>query len=124
MSAEDPWTSDSLRDCPACGLPTEVVERFTVDSSTRPVEHLKLVCVAGHWVTAPVDSLSVANRQRGEQAGPHPLTLADVSQVVVTTSTQSRVRRTVRRLKQVWEELDHAQRRMFDIQTGGPLTER
>jgi hypothetical protein len=122
MSPEDPWTTDILRDCPACGLPAEVVERFGVDGSPRPVEHLKLVCVAGHWVTAPVDSLALTDHPRED--GSHPLRLANVSELAVGGSARLRPRRLVRRLKRVWKELDYAQRRLFEIQTGVPVTEQ
>ena len=44
-----------LRDCPECGLPAEILDRFMVDGSPHPVEHIKLTCVVGHWFTLPVD---------------------------------------------------------------------
>jgi len=42
-------------DCPSCGLPAQIVDRFTLPGSPRPVEHLKIVCTAGHWLTPPID---------------------------------------------------------------------
>jgi hypothetical protein len=48
---------DSLLDCPVCGLPAEIVARFTLDGSPQPVEHVKLACLGRHWFTLPVDSL-------------------------------------------------------------------
>lgn len=34
------------------------------------------------------------------------------------TTTRSHLRRTVARLKAAWWEMDHAQRRLFEIRTG------
>ena len=34
----------------------------------------------------------------------------------------SRARHTIRRIKHTWAELDYAQRRLFEIQTGIPTT--
>jgi len=42
-------------DCPSCGLPAQIVDRFTLSGSPSPVEHLKIVCTAGHWATLPID---------------------------------------------------------------------
>jgi hypothetical protein len=47
----------ALLDCPLCGLPAEIVARFTLDGSPRPLEHVKIACVGGHWFTLPVDSV-------------------------------------------------------------------
>jgi hypothetical protein len=43
----------SLLDCPECGLPAEITERFTLGGAPGPVEHIKIVCVTGHWFTPP-----------------------------------------------------------------------
>jgi hypothetical protein len=43
----------------------------------------------------------------------------------MTTISKSRSSRIVRRVAQIWAELDHAQRRLLEIQTGIPgLTRR
>lgn len=34
-----------LVDCPECGLPAEVVERFDLASTDGPVPHLRIKCV-------------------------------------------------------------------------------
>jgi hypothetical protein len=66
--------TDPLLNCPTCGLPAEITDRFTLDGAPSPVEHVKLVCVKRHWYTLPVDQLSVAHPQqppalsRGETA--------------------------------------------------------
>jgi len=56
-------TSDALvLDCPSCGLPAQVVDSFTLPGAPEPVEHVKLVCVAGHWFTPTSDSLPMRPR--------------------------------------------------------------
>ena len=52
-------TAQPPLDCPACGLPAEIVDRFILNGSPHRVEHVKLVCGADHWFTEPVDSLPV-----------------------------------------------------------------
>jgi hypothetical protein len=44
-----------LFDCPTCGSPAEVIDRFVLDGAPGPVEHLKIACVQRHWYTLPVD---------------------------------------------------------------------
>jgi hypothetical protein len=49
--------------CPQCDLPAEIVDRFTFASTGGPAEHVKTVCVGGHWFTplaADVEALPVA----------------------------------------------------------------
>jgi hypothetical protein len=55
-------------DCPAyldgdgalrCGLPAEVADRVTMESTGGPVEILKISCPAGHWFNGPLDSLAL-----------------------------------------------------------------
>ena len=41
--------------CPSCGLPAQIVDRFTLSGSSGPVQHVKIVCTAGHWYTPPID---------------------------------------------------------------------
>jgi hypothetical protein len=38
------------------------------------------------------------------------------------TVTESRLSRTINRLKQIWSELDYAQQRLFEIRTGIPAS--
>jgi hypothetical protein len=49
--------TDPLLNCPACGLPAEITDRFVLGGVPTPVEHVKLVCIKGHWYTPPVDQL-------------------------------------------------------------------
>ena len=37
--------------CPECDLPAQIVDRFTLVSTSGPVEHVKIVCLGGHWFT-------------------------------------------------------------------------
>ena len=46
---------DELLDCPTCGGPAEITDRFVLDGAPGPVEHVKIVCVRRHWYTLPVD---------------------------------------------------------------------
>lgn len=57
-----------LLDCPACGLPAEITDRFTLDGAPAPVEHVKLVCTRRHWYTLPVDQIA-ANAPVAARAG-------------------------------------------------------
>jgi hypothetical protein len=49
-----------LLDCPTCGLPAEITDRFTLDGAPTRVEHVKLVCVQRHWYALPVDQLPLS----------------------------------------------------------------
>ena len=44
--------------CPRCGLPAWITDRFTLDGAPEPVEHGKVVCAARHWFTPPIDELT------------------------------------------------------------------
>jgi hypothetical protein len=59
----------ALVDCPTCGLPAEITDRFTLGGAPEPVEHVKVVCVRRHWYTLPVDRfpVSVPNRPAHER---------------------------------------------------------
>lgn len=82
-------------DCPACGLPAEIVDRFLLDGAPHPVEHVKLVCVNRHWFTLPI--------------------------AASVTSPRSIARRVITYLKDRWDECDHAQRRLLEIRLGVPM---
>jgi len=58
----DNTTTDTLMpdleyDCPVCGAPMEVIDRFTLPGALASVEHVKVRCIIGHWFTPPTDSL-------------------------------------------------------------------
>jgi hypothetical protein len=48
----------NITTCPDCGLIAEVVERFVLPSTDGPIEHLKMVCAAGHWFTPTIETLA------------------------------------------------------------------
>lgn len=50
-------TPGALVNCPTCGLPADITDRFTLGGAPGPVEHVKLMCVRRHWYTLPVDML-------------------------------------------------------------------
>jgi hypothetical protein len=62
MNAEKPYnaglTPGALLNCPMCGLPAEITDRFTLGGAPGPVEHVKLMCVRRHWYTLPADVLT------------------------------------------------------------------
>ncbi|MGH3609906.1 MAG: hypothetical protein ACRDRD_17740 [Pseudonocardiaceae bacterium] len=60
----------ALLECPGCGLPAEISERFTLDGAPEPIAHVKVVCVRRHWYTVPVDMFPeciVVQRPRAPQ---------------------------------------------------------
>lgn len=46
---------DGQRECPRCGQAAQVVDRFYLNGSPYPVEHVKLVCADRHSSTLPLD---------------------------------------------------------------------
>lgn len=46
-------TSADLIACPECGVTAEVLDRFTLDSTAGPVEHLRIGCLSGHHFLMP-----------------------------------------------------------------------
>lgn len=40
--------------CPECGQPAEVIERFILNSTAGPVEHIRALCIARHHFLMPV----------------------------------------------------------------------
>jgi hypothetical protein len=43
--------------CPECGAPSQITERFWLDSTDGPIEHLKTGCVNNHWLTPRVETV-------------------------------------------------------------------
>ena len=43
--------------CPQCRAPAQITERFWLDSTDGPVEHVKTGCERGHWFTPTAESL-------------------------------------------------------------------
>jgi hypothetical protein len=48
--------------CPQCAATARIVDRFTLASTDGPLEHVKLECPNGHWLTPPAAQLSSATR--------------------------------------------------------------
>ena len=42
---------------PQCGDPARITERFWLDSTDGPVEHLKTGCLSKHWFTLRADTV-------------------------------------------------------------------
>ena len=64
-------------DCPAyldedgterCGLPAEVTDRFTMRSTSGPLECARIRCPVGHWFNGPIESLTWHTDRGAEQA--------------------------------------------------------
>lgn len=43
--------------CPDCGRPAEVADRFVLDSTDGPIEHLQVRCVSRHCFVLPASTL-------------------------------------------------------------------
>jgi hypothetical protein len=56
--------------CPECGSPAEITDRFTLASTAGGVEHVKLVCHNGHWLTPLAEDLEVDRIRPGATAHP------------------------------------------------------
>jgi hypothetical protein len=50
-------TAGEALQCPRCGLPATITDRFTLNGSPGQVAHAKVMCVGGHWFTPPIESL-------------------------------------------------------------------
>ena len=42
---------------PQCGTPSRIIERFWLDSTDGPVEHLKIGCLSKHWFTPRAETI-------------------------------------------------------------------
>ena len=52
-----------LAGCPQCLAPAEITDRFVLQSTSGPVEHITVCCLRRHRFTTTVDHLpSVAHR--------------------------------------------------------------
>jgi hypothetical protein len=57
--------------CPECGAPAEVTDRFVLESTDGPIEHLRLQCAGRHWFLMSTESLA---RHRTPAPRPAPVT--------------------------------------------------
>jgi hypothetical protein len=46
--------------CSQCGAPAGITERFRLDSTDGPVEHLVIGCANLRWLTPPAETLADA----------------------------------------------------------------
>jgi hypothetical protein len=44
--------------CPECGAPAEVIDRFALESTDGPIEHVRIQCIARHWFLMATASLA------------------------------------------------------------------
>jgi hypothetical protein len=47
----------AMVDCPECGLPAEVLDRHVLESTSGPVEHVRIRCVLGSPFLIPTSRL-------------------------------------------------------------------
>jgi hypothetical protein len=50
--------------CPECNQPAEVLDRFALESTDGPVEHVRLCCLARHHFLVPAEALTRAASNR------------------------------------------------------------
>jgi len=43
---------------PDCGAPAEVIDRFVLESTDGPIEHVKVRCAALHWFLTSTESMA------------------------------------------------------------------
>jgi hypothetical protein len=60
--------------CPECAAPAEVTDRFALESTEGPIEHVRLQCVRRHWFLMPTATLAT---HRGRPASSAPPTRVD-----------------------------------------------
>jgi hypothetical protein len=50
--------------CPECGAPAEITDRWAVESTGGPMEHVRLQCVRRHWFLMPTALLERPRTRR------------------------------------------------------------
>ncbi len=55
--------------CPECGAPAEVTDRFVLESTDGPIEHVRVRCAGLHWFLMSTETLA---RHRVGPAGADP----------------------------------------------------
>jgi len=43
--------------CPQCGQPAEILDRFVLESTDGPAEHLRVSCLARHHLMLPAEAM-------------------------------------------------------------------
>ncbi len=74
-------------DCPGCGAPIEIIDRFTLWGVPEDVEHVKLRCPLGHWFTLPTDWL--AHIDAGPARSAHSRPSLDAGQPLTSATPRS-----------------------------------
>ena len=46
--------------CPQCGASAQIIERFWLESTAGPVEHVQIGCVNNHWLTPLAETVASA----------------------------------------------------------------
>lgn len=49
----------TLVDCPECGLPAEIRDRFHLSGTSGPVAHVKTMCAISHVFTLPAERVGL-----------------------------------------------------------------
>jgi hypothetical protein len=44
--------------CPQCGHPAEIIDRFVLESTDGPAEHVRVLCLARHHFMLPTEALT------------------------------------------------------------------
>jgi hypothetical protein len=56
--------------CPQCGAPAHITDRFRLDSTAGPVEHLQTGCLNNHWLTPLSETVASARPELTPAAAP------------------------------------------------------
>jgi hypothetical protein len=57
---------------PTCRAPARIVDRWTWESTSGPVEHVQTRCERGHWFTPTVDLLDPRPAPTAAEPSPMP----------------------------------------------------
>jgi hypothetical protein len=55
----------TIVECPECGQPAEVLDRFVLDSTDGPTEHVRLRCLGRHHLMIPTQALTLTGQSIG-----------------------------------------------------------
>jgi hypothetical protein len=85
------WDMPQLTPCPQCGLPAEIRERFRLQSTDGPVDHVAVGCVDGHHFRMAEDRLPAAPvaQSRGSiRSARHDMGVANDLVVAIPSTTE------------------------------------
>lgn len=51
-----------ITSCPECGAPAEITDRCALESTSGPVEHVRVECANRHWFLLSVATLARSHR--------------------------------------------------------------